>query len=103
MQQVMKAKVVSITKYRMDGGVEGATLFIEQESSNPEILGSEVMKIAGPYGLWDAAKAAGYKQPCECELVLELRRGAGMKAGFYCTALNLVSSDPKKPALFNKT
>lgn len=102
MNQLITANVRSITRYSVDG-MQGCTLYVEQEAENPEVLGNDIMKISAPYALWEAAKASGFTGPCDCQLELQMRRGGQMKAGLFCVSLHPVkpTKTPTTPATAN--
>lgn len=55
MQTTLQGIVTGISKYEIDGGLKGASLFMVQATSgrNPNIIGQEMLKLALPFHMFE--------------------------------------------------
>ena len=102
MQTVITGRVESLTRYEIDGGQKGGSLWVSKPNTgkNDNNLGNELIKIKIPYEMFDQQKAkvlAGELQfPCDMEILAEINMGGQNKA--VLTALSIKSIKPEKPS-----
>lgn len=100
MQTVVIGQLESITRYQMDGGVKGGTLWVSNpDSENPDILGKELIKVKMPYEMFDQQKAkkeiGELKFPAQVEILCNITVGGQNKITLVATSIRLIKPENK--------
>lgn len=102
MQTVLTGNIRSVTKYSMESN-SGISIFLEQQNEglNDNIIGNEILTIAGPYEMATTFEAYANEGllPGDFELRVVIGRGAGGKAKLTCLAVK----DPRMTAHLKKS
>ncbi|MFI8751772.1 hypothetical protein ACIGG6_17450 [Vreelandella lionensis] len=95
MINTIQAHVVGASRYKMDGGIQGAKITIMQPSSadNENQLGNQVSVMTAPYDIFDQLHAIAPHMPCALELDIELRTSPASAGGK--TTLHVIAA--RKP------
>jgi len=81
MQTVIQGTVIGATRYQIEDGNKGGTLYLMQPTSgrNPNVVGFEVLKMKMPYELFEKLQGMqqdGHKFPGDYEVLADIERGA---------------------------
>lgn len=101
MQTVIKGKVESLTRYEIDAGSKGGSIWVTKPNSgrNPNVLGSEIIKIKMPFEMFDQLKAkqdAGELQfPEMMEILCDIDMGGQNRA--VLSAVSIKKWHPEQP------
>lgn len=96
MQMHMQSYVVQASRYSMDNGQKGGSVFYLSDPSEPteNRTGQEVIKMSAPYETVDQVRN---QLPAECKMTVEIVQGGGNKG-----SLKLISIEPIKSAQSTK-
>lgn len=101
MQTLVKGRLLSMTRYEIEGGQKGGSLWLSKPNTgkNPNNLGLELMKIRMDYAMFDQQKAkhdAGELPfPSDVELLCSIDMGGGNKAVLTAISFKVVKEGVK--------
>lgn len=101
MQTTVIGNVVSVTKYEIDAGTKGGSIWVTKPTSgmNDNVLGEELIKIKIPYELFDQLKqkveAKEMQLPGLAEILVNIDMGGQNKAAL--TAISIRKYIPESP------
>ena len=104
MQTVISGQVESLTRYEIDDGHKGGSIWLSKPNSgkNDNNLGNELIKIKMPFEMFDQqrekVKTGELKFPCQMEILCEIIMGGQNKAVLHALSMKLVKSDNKQAA-----
>jgi hypothetical protein len=106
MQTVITGKVESLTRYEIDNGAKGGSIWVTKPNSgkNPNVIGNEIIKIKMPFAMFDQLKAkqdAGeITFPTMMEILCDIDMGGQNKAVLSAVSIKKYIPDtPAKPNL----
>lgn len=98
-QNVMTAKVISLTKYEIDSNSKGGSVWatIPNDGENPDVIGDQILKIKMPFLMFEQTKAkldAGeIKLPGQFEILTEIKMGGQNKPTLFAKALRYIKPE----------
>lgn len=102
MQTVITAQALTVTRYSIDEGSKGGSIWVQRTSdgSNKNILGLELIKITIDYEMFDQLKGriedGELKCPDMWEILVQIQMSGGNKAGLK--ALSVKPAPPLEPS-----
>lgn len=97
---VVRGSIISVTTYSMESN-SGCTIFLSQENdgSNPNIIGNEIITVSASYDMKSAFEGFANSGilPGMFDLVVSMGRGAAGKAKVTCKSVKPVV-EPKPVA-----
>ena len=103
MQTIVTGKVESLTRYEIDNGSKGGAIWVTKPNSgkNPNVLGSEIIKIRMNYEMFDQLKAkqdAGEIQfPTVMEILCDIDMGGQNRAVLTAVSIKKHIPETVKP------
>lgn len=106
MQTVITGKVESLTRYEIDNGSKGGSIWVTKPNTgkNPNVLGNEIIKIKMPFAMFDQLKskqeAGEITFPTMMEILCDIDMGGQNKAVLSAISIKKYIPDtPAKPNL----
>ena len=107
MQTTMVGNIVSVTKYEIDAGTKGGSIWVSKPTSgfNENVLGEELIKIKIPFDLFDQLKkkveTKEMQLPGLAEILVNIDMGGQNKATLTAVSIRKYipenPNQPKKP------
>lgn len=93
MQTTVIGKVESVTRYDIEGSVKGGVLWVTKPTSgrNPNVLGSEIIKIKMPFEMFDQLRAkqetGEIQLPAMMEILCDIDMGGQNRASLIAISI----------------
>jgi hypothetical protein len=104
MQTTVTGKVLSLTRYEIDGDNKGGSIWVSKPNSgkNDNNLGDELIKIKMPFEMFDQqkdkVKSGEIVFPCHMEILCEINMGGQNKAVLNALSMRQIKPDNKPSA-----
>ncbi len=101
MQTTLQGVITGVSKYEIEGGSKGASMYMNQATSgrNPNVIGQETLKLVLPYEMFEEMRVheQGFLNGSIFQIDADIESGGQNKPKITVLAIRQVQTKESKP------